>query len=327
MYVQTLSGLLIVSLAVSSSQAQHSWVRPYSSLEDSPFHEFAMPGTFVLEDFEAGELTVDDVTLAPLNGVQRGMVYITSESLLSDANSIAEDTGDPKTGSFLLGVPLLCGTTYPPLCPATVTFQFDDSQPLPTFAGLVWTDAVRSANPDALLPFGFVKASAGGEQVDVAQIFALPTQQFDDVTADDLFIGVVDYRGIDQIEFQVVTDREGGYLAMDHLQFGAAAIQGDANLDGIVEFQDFLTLAANFGDAGVWATGDFTFDGLVDFNDFLSLSAHFGERFDGQSVVVSVPEPNASGLAFFCGMSIALAVLRGSRSGRDSGAVRLRPKN
>lgn len=69
-------------------------------------------------------------------------------------------------------------------------------------------------------------------------------------------------------------------------------LRGDANLDGIVGFQDFLICSSNFGQRGRWHDGDFNFDQQVDFNDFLELSTNFG--FSAASV--SVPEPTAFGL-------------------------------
>lgn len=75
---------------------------------------------------------------------------------------------------------------------------------------------------------------------------------------------------------------------------------GDTNLDGDVDFADFLVLTANFGigsptpESLKWSQADFDADGAIDFADFLLLSAHFGfER---------MAEPQADMLA-------ALAVL------------------
>ena len=53
--------------------------------------------------------------------------------------------------------------------------------------------------------------------------------------------------------------------------------EGDLNLDGIVDFDDFLELAARFGstDAG-WEQGDLDGDRAVTFDDFLALAANFG---------------------------------------------------
>lgn len=52
---------------------------------------------------------------------------------------------------------------------------------------------------------------------------------------------------------------------------------GDTDLDGDVDFQDFLTLNANFNGPGEWEDGDFTGNNWVDFADFLILNDNFGE--------------------------------------------------
>ena len=51
---------------------------------------------------------------------------------------------------------------------------------------------------------------------------------------------------------------------------------GDADLDGDVDFADFLQLATWFQLGSTWSQGDFNFDGNVTFDDFLILSTHFG---------------------------------------------------
>ena len=68
---------------------------------------------------------------------------------------------------------------------------------------------------------------------------------------------------------------------------------GDANLDGSVAFDDFLTLSTNFGQAGGWSDGDFNGNNEIDFADFLRLSSNFGEP----SAVAAVPEPMISNFA------------------------------
>lgn len=55
--------------------------------------------------------------------------------------------------------------------------------------------------------------------------------------------------------------------------------EGDTDLDGDVDFLDFLVLSAHFGRTGaVWSLGDFNGDGTVSFYDFLQLSSNFGKR-------------------------------------------------
>ncbi len=68
---------------------------------------------------------------------------------------------------------------------------------------------------------------------------------------------------------------------------------GDADLDGNVQFSDFLSLSANFGQEAGWAGGDFDGDGSVQFSDFLTLSANFGSATAASQ---SVPEPHSSAM-------------------------------
>jgi len=65
---------------------------------------------------------------------------------------------------------------------------------------------------------------------------------------------------------------------------------GDADLNGHVEFADFLKLSANFGQVGGWADGDFDGNGTIAFADFLQLSGNFGKT----PRVAAVPEPSSS---------------------------------
>lgn len=80
---------------------------------------------------------------------------------------------------------------------------------------------------------------------------------------------------------------------------------GDANMDGAVDFDDFLTLSKNFGkDEGGWNAGDFDRDGIVAFPDFLLQSNNFGEKAMANGFS-AVPEP-ATPVYLIC---IALALL------------------
>lgn len=66
------------------------------------------------------------------------------------------------------------------------------------------------------------------------------------------------------------------------------SLAGDINLDGDVEFADFLILADHFGEAGSWSHGDLDCDGTVQFPDFLILAENFGNSAGDME---SVPEP------------------------------------
>jgi hypothetical protein len=52
---------------------------------------------------------------------------------------------------------------------------------------------------------------------------------------------------------------------------------GDTDVDGDVDFIDFLTLANNYGMPNMsWSAGSFDGDGDVDFSDFAALASSFG---------------------------------------------------
>jgi hypothetical protein len=56
----------------------------------------------------------------------------------------------------------------------------------------------------------------------------------------------------------------------------AYATPGDANLDGVVNFDDLLTLSRNYNTPGAgWASADFNGDGVVNFSDLLLLSQNY----------------------------------------------------
>ncbi len=82
---------------------------------------------------------------------------------------------------------------------------------------------------------------------------------------------------------------------------------GDANLDGIVNSEDFTPFSANVGKNGSWDNGDFNYDGTVNSEDFTPFSANLGksatlaaaagglEAANGVSLA-NVPEPACGGL-------------------------------
>ena len=93
---------------------------------------------------------------------------------------------------------------------------------------------------------------------------------------------------------------------------------GDANLDAVVNLQDFNRLASNFGlgSAAYWHQADFNYDGRVNLQDFNLLAANFGLSAAGPVVTPqdwamlagSVPEPSLA----LCGVAV-LAAVRGRR--------------
>ncbi|MGC4032863.1 MAG: autotransporter-associated beta strand repeat-containing protein [Tepidisphaeraceae bacterium] len=62
-------------------------------------------------------------------------------------------------------------------------------------------------------------------------------------------------------------------------------LAGDADLDGDVDFNDFLVLQSKFGQSNTrFDEANFNYDGFTDFNDFLALQANFGQSVGGDSV-------------------------------------------
>ena len=78
--------------------------------------------------------------------------------------------------------------------------------------------------------------------------------------------------------FDLNGDRVVNQLDVTHLVENIVESRlGDSNLDGRVDFIDFLALANNFGKQdALWDDGDFDGDGMVGFDDFLLLAENFG---------------------------------------------------
>jgi hypothetical protein len=105
------------------------------------------------------------------------------------------------------------------------------------------------------------------------------------------------------------------------------ALYGDITMQGVVDAQDFVILAAHFGKivSGGWEDGDFFYSGTVDAQDFILLADNFGDiakggsetmsasdwaaidsfaAANGLSVGDSVPEPGALGLGMLAGVLV-----------------------
>ena len=82
---------------------------------------------------------------------------------------------------------------------------------------------------------------------------------------------------------------------------------GDADLNGTVDFADFLALSENFGTAGGWRRGDFDGNQKVDFPDFLLLSENFGQT---GSAITSVPEPSSLNVFLLALFGLSIPKLR-----------------
>ena len=90
-------------------------------------------------------------------------------------------------------------------------------------------------------------------------------------------------------------------------------VSGDANLDGVTNFNDLLALAKNYNVVGTgrWTTGDFNYDDNVNFVDLLSLAKNYNAALpagsipgataafqaDLASAFAAVPEPSVVAFA------------------------------
>lgn len=86
------------------------------------------------------------------------------------------------------------------------------------------------------------------------------------------------------------------------------ALYGDITLQGIVNAQDFVILANNFGKivSGGWEDGDFLYTGTVNAEDFILLANNFGDISTGGSEAMSATDWSALD-AFAAANNISLA--------------------
>ena len=98
--------------------------------------------------------------------------------------------------------------------------------------------------------------------------------------------------------------------AASHNSFGSPYQLGDANLDGLVDGQDFIAWnSAKFTPSLRWSDGNFNADGFVDGQDFIAWN---GNKFTSSDGASAVPEP-AAGMVLFIAM-----ILIGATSGRSA---------
>ena len=115
-------------------------------------------------------------------------------------------------------------------------------------------------------------------QVDVACAIRRDLSFREDVDADDidalsLAIRVFDTDPRFDLDDSGQTDEEDLTYLVENI---LGTKRGDTNLNGKVDFNDFLALSARFGLVAGWAGGNSDTDTTVSFNDFLALSANFG---------------------------------------------------
>lgn len=120
------------------------------------------------------------------------------------------------------------------------------------------------------------------------------------------------FRNVDTIQLTVSGSIDpslpnGGYYLMDDFTYQPERF-GDTNDDGVVNFDDLLTLAQHYGQHGGninWEQGDFNNDNTVNFDDLLILAQNYKQvvdasqlaslspafRADVEAAFAQVPEP------------------------------------
>ena len=107
----------------------------------------------------------------------------------------------------------------------------------------------------------------------------------------------------DPTDFQIISD---GVLGWEVLDF----TPGDFDLNGEIDFTDFLTLANNFGTGNLYSQGDLNFSGRVDLGDFVAFRDIFLALPAGAPA--AVPEPSTA-VVLQIGLLAGLALSRKRR--------------
>jgi hypothetical protein len=93
-----------------------------------------------------------------------------------------------------------------------------------------------------------------------------------------------------------------------NLASGNPYLPGDANLDGVVDGNDFIAWNEHkFTEVAAWCSGDFTADGVVDGADFIVWNEN---KFTSSDAVIAVPEPAALVLSVVAFVLLGLARVR-----------------
>jgi hypothetical protein len=96
----------------------------------------------------------------------------------------------------------------------------------------------------------------------------------------------------------------GDLFKYDNGFFAGLGVPGDVDGDGDVDLDDFSLMSANMymNVAGGPADGDFNHDGVVNFNDYVVQALNFGKWPDAEETLSNVPEPAMAALLILAGV-------------------------
>ncbi len=167
-----------------------------------------------------------------------------------------------------------------------------------------WTLGVtRGVSGDGRTLMGYGTNPAGNTEAWIAFLGTAPVGadlngdgQIDCVDVDSLVAEIV--AGTNGSDFDLTGDGLVNRQDLDEwrIQGGAANLPsgnpyliGDANLDGVVDGQDFIAWNIHkFTNEPSWCHGDFTADGVIDGQDYVAWNIH---KFTSSDGVSAVPEP------------------------------------
>jgi hypothetical protein len=133
--------------------------------------------------------------------------------------------------------------------------------------------------------------------VTIMQLVFVPEEDFNrdgQLTGDDInaLASAVATDSTDRL-FDLSGDGQVSLADVDTWLLAKSTLNGDADLDGTVQFADFVILANSYGRPGAWTEGDFDASGQVQFPDFTILANNFGLSAPASA---AVPEPTVAGL-------------------------------
>ena len=182
---------ILLALSTSSGAQILFGPSPYLQRSDSPFFAEIQLGMVAVEDFEDG--------LFNIGGVMASIGSVTGPGGATDSvdadDGVIDGSGTNGRSFFSIN--------------GAVGIRFTFTGPLPTRAGIVWTDAGAGATVT------FEAFDQNGISLGVFPTHTADNSNFGE-TAEDRFFGVIHGGGISSI----LIHNSGGGIEVDHLQFG-----------------------------------------------------------------------------------------------------------